>query len=83
MFPATTAAELTGGLGVYLREHCGMTVGWERGGGTHVFTPKHWPEVGTPVSVSHCIPHRNLISRGSSERHGCGCSGRGPCRTRT
>jgi len=25
---ATTAAELTGGLGVYLREFCGMTVGW-------------------------------------------------------
>ena len=29
----TTASELTGGLGVYLREYCGMTLGWVRGGG--------------------------------------------------
>ena len=28
---ATSASELTGGLGVYLREHCHMTIGWRRG----------------------------------------------------
>ena len=40
----STASELTAGLGVYLREHCGMTVGWVRGGGSHVFMPKAWPK---------------------------------------
>ena len=52
----TSASELTGGLGVYLREHCGMTVGWERGGGSHVFTPKPWPKVGAPLSRARSVP---------------------------
>ena len=52
----TTASELTGGVGVYLREHCGMTVGWVRGGGTHVFVPEAWPKVGTRVSRARSVP---------------------------
>ena len=56
----TTASELTGGLGVYLREHCGMTVGWVRGGGSHVFTPKPWPKVGAPVSRPRSVPYSHV-----------------------
>ena len=54
----TTASELTGGLGVYLREYCGMTIGWERGGGTYVFTPSTWPTIGdgTKVSRARSVP---------------------------
>jgi len=52
----TTASELTGGVGIYLREHCGMTVGWVRGGGSHVFVPETWPKVGTPVSRARSVP---------------------------
>jgi hypothetical protein len=52
----TTASELTGGLGVYLREHCGMTFGWVRGGGNHVFTPKTWPKVGKPITIARSVP---------------------------
>eukprot|EP00662_Eupelagonemidae_sp_cell21_P052682 gene52681-50565_t len=33
---ATGANELTAGLGYYLRQHCNMTIGWPRGGGSHV-----------------------------------------------
>ena len=56
----TTAAELTGGLGVYLREHCGMTVGWVRGGGSRVFTPKSWPKVHTPVTQARSVPYSHV-----------------------
>jgi hypothetical protein len=56
----TTASELTGGLGVYLREHAGMTVGWERGGGSHVFTPKTWPKVGAAVSRARSVPYSHV-----------------------
>ena len=35
----TSASELTGGLGVYLREYCNMTIGWERGGGSKPLPP--------------------------------------------
>ena len=57
----TTASELTGGLGVYLREHCGMTIGWVRGGGSRIFTPKTWPKVGaTPVSRPRSVPYSHV-----------------------
>ena len=57
----TTASELTGGLGVYLREHCGMTVGWVRGGGSRVFTPKAWPKVGAaPVTRARSVPYSHV-----------------------
>lgn len=42
----TTASELTGGLGVYLREFCGLTFGWVRGGGSHLTLPAKWPKIG-------------------------------------
>eukprot|EP00040_Diaphanoeca_grandis_P017313 m.90087 g.90087 ORF g.90087 m.90087 type:complete len:978 (+) comp26364_c0_seq1:96-3029(+) len=48
---ATTASELTGGLGIYLREFCNITVGWVRGGGNHVFMPSPWPTIGDGVVV--------------------------------
>ena len=58
----TTASELTGGLGVYLREHCGMSIGWVRGGGSLVFTPKGgWPKVGAkPVSRARSVPYSHV-----------------------
>ena len=43
----TSASEITAGIGVYLREHCNMTIGWPRGGGSRIFTPTpSWPRVG-------------------------------------
>eukprot|EP00035_Acanthoeca_spectabilis_P021929 m.440986 g.440986 ORF g.440986 m.440986 type:complete len:917 (-) comp18600_c0_seq1:173-2923(-) len=56
----TTASELTGGLGVYLREFCGMTVGWVRGGGSYVFTPNPWPKVGAPVARNRSVPYSHV-----------------------
>ena len=56
----TSASELTGGLGVYLREWCNITVGWRRGGGSHVFTPKVWPLVGGTVSRARIGPFSHV-----------------------
>ena len=57
----TTASEITGGLGVYLREWCGMTIGWKRGGGTHVFTPSPWPVIGAKsVSRARSVPYSHV-----------------------
>ncbi len=56
----TTASELTGGLGVYLREYCGMTIGWVRGGGSYLFTPTVWPAVGSPVSRARSVPYSHV-----------------------
>ena len=57
----TTASELTGGLGVYLREYCGMSVGWPRGGGSNVFTPTTWPKIGaTPVTRARSVPYSHV-----------------------
>ena len=56
----TSASELTGGLGVYLREYCGMTFGWERGGASRVFTPATWPRVGPPVSRARSVPFSHV-----------------------
>lgn len=53
----TTAAELTAGVGVYLREFCNMTIGWVRGGGNNLFYPAVWPKIGsTPVTSSRIVP---------------------------
>eukprot|EP01062_Namystynia_karyoxenos_P074682 TRINITY_DN7162_c0_g1_i1.p1 TRINITY_DN7162_c0_g1~~TRINITY_DN7162_c0_g1_i1.p1 ORF type:complete len:853 (+),score=247.35 TRINITY_DN7162_c0_g1_i1:791-3349(+) len=41
---ATGANELAAGLGFYLREHCNMTIGWPRGGGSHLVIPQQWPD---------------------------------------
>lgn len=56
----TSASELTGGLGVYLREYCQMTFGWERGGASRVFTPTAWPRIGSPVSRSRSVPFSHV-----------------------
>jgi hypothetical protein len=47
---ASSASELTAGLGVYLREVCNMTIGWPRGGGSNVIVPNPWPSVGPPIT---------------------------------
>lgn len=46
----TSAAELTAGLGLYLREWANLTIGWPRGGGSVIVAPPTWPAVGAPVS---------------------------------
>lgn len=42
----TGASELTAGLGYYLREYVGWSLGWPRGGGSHTCVPSPWPTVG-------------------------------------
>eukprot|EP01065_Artemidia_motanka_P029639 TRINITY_DN35724_c0_g1_i1.p1 TRINITY_DN35724_c0_g1~~TRINITY_DN35724_c0_g1_i1.p1 ORF type:complete len:846 (+),score=277.66 TRINITY_DN35724_c0_g1_i1:58-2595(+) len=42
---ATGANELAAGIGFYMREHCNMTIGWPRGGGSNVVPPARWPDV--------------------------------------
>jgi hypothetical protein len=60
----TTASELTGGLGVYLREYCGLTVGWVRGGGTNVYLPSPWPNIlngkESIVSRARSVPYSHV-----------------------
>eukprot|EP01052_Picozoa_sp_SAG31_P026065 SAG31_NODE_2335_length_5925_cov_3.925506_4_plen_229_part_00 len=57
----TSASELTGGIGYYLREYCNMTVGWPRGGGSHIFIPSLWPKVGAaPVSRARSVPYSHV-----------------------
>ena len=56
----TTASELTGGVGIYLREYANMTFGWPRGGGNRVFTPSPWPRVGAPVSRARSVPYSHI-----------------------
>lgn len=53
----SSASELTAGLGVYLREACGMALGWPRGGGSRVFTPTPWPAVGAPLARRRAVPY--------------------------
>jgi hypothetical protein len=45
---ASTASELSAGVGWYLREQCNMTIGWPRGGGSRIVIPKNgsWPKIG-------------------------------------
>jgi hypothetical protein len=45
----TSASELSAGVGHYLREHCNMTMGWGRGGGSRFVAPPAgaWPRVGS------------------------------------
>jgi hypothetical protein len=59
----TTVAEVTAGLGYYLREVCGMTVGWVRGGASNVFVPTpSWPtlEASTVPPVPTLTVNRTL-----------------------
>lgn len=59
---ATTASELTMGLGVYFREFCNMTIGWPRGGGSHVFKPAEWPKVGSTVVRARNVPWSYMMN---------------------
>ena len=56
----TSASELTGGIGIYLREYCNMTIGWPRGGGSRIFTPSPWPRVGEAVSRARSVPYSHV-----------------------
>jgi hypothetical protein len=57
----STASELTGGIGVYLREYCGMTFGWTRGGGTNAWLPTTWPKIGAaPVTRNRSVPYSHV-----------------------
>jgi len=59
----TTASELSAGAGYYLQQLCGMTVGWPRGGGSHLFTPKAWPKIGSsPVSQKRNTPWSYIMN---------------------
>lgn len=53
---ASGANELAAGLGFYFRQHCNMTIGWERGGGSNIFLPKKWPRVGGGITGSRNTP---------------------------
>jgi len=53
---ATSASELSAGIGWYLRHFCNMTIGWPRGGGSHVFVPKEWPRIGP-----HAFTKRRIV----------------------
>lgn len=53
----TTASELSAGVGFYLREHCNMSMGWARGGGSVFALPAGgWPAVGAPRLVQRAVP---------------------------
>jgi hypothetical protein len=53
---ATSASELTAGLGSYFREDCNMTIGWPRGGGSNIFIPSAWPAVGARRARTRIAP---------------------------
>ena len=55
---ASSTAELTAGLGIYLREYANQTIGWARGGGSNIFTPLTWPQVGAvPRIARRVVPY--------------------------
>lgn len=60
---ATTASELTGAIGVYLRELCNMTIGWPRGGGSSMTIPAIWPRIGaTSITRARSTPFSYMVS---------------------
>jgi alpha-N-acetylglucosaminidase len=56
----TSASEITGGIGIYLREHCNMTIGWPRGGGSRIFIPSPWPRIGRLISRVRSVPYSHV-----------------------
>jgi alpha-N-acetylglucosaminidase len=54
----TTASELGAGLGFYLREVANMTIGWKRGGGSHIYVPAagSWPAVVKTAARRRNVP---------------------------
>jgi Alpha-N-acetylglucosaminidase (NAGLU) N-terminal domain len=57
----TTANELSAGVGWYLRHYCNMTIGWPRGGGSHITIPQQWPKIGTVVQKKRQLPWSYLM----------------------
>ena len=54
---ASTASELSAGVGFYLKEYCNMTFGWPLGGGSRIVIPKFWPKIGvSPVTKTRSVP---------------------------
>ena len=66
----TSASELTGGVGIYLREFVNMTIGWPRGGGSRIFTPPSWPRIGAPISRARSVPYSHVTQVCT---HSCKC----------
>lgn len=66
----TSASELTGGVGIYLREFVNMTIGWPRGGGSRIFTPPSWPRIGAPISRARTVPYSHVTQVCT---HSCKC----------
>ena len=58
---ATSASELTAGIGYYLREICNMTIGWPRGGGSNLYMPTQWPVVGNQPVIRSRIAKYSYI----------------------
>lgn len=57
----TTANELSAGVGWYLRHYCNMTIGWPRGGGSHIVIPEQWPKIGAVVKKKRQFPWSYLM----------------------
>ena len=62
---ASAMSELTYGIGYYTRFSCGLTVGWEHGGGSHVVADWsrggcHGPKVLKPVTMERAVPYTYL-----------------------
>jgi alpha-N-acetylglucosaminidase len=57
---ASSMSSLTYGIGYYVRFHCGLTVGWARGGGSYT-SPAAWPCHGSaplrPVRMQRAVPY--------------------------
>ena len=51
LIKGTSANELSAGVGWYLRHYCNMTIGWPRGGGSHLVAPHNnkWPKIGEGI----------------------------------
>lgn len=59
---ASTASELSAGVGWYLRHYCNMTLGWPRGGGSRVVIPQAWPQIGSqPLLRPRQVPWSYLM----------------------
>ena len=67
---ATSASELSAGVGHYLREVCNMTIGWPRGGGSNVFIPRSelslsgWPKIpgGAIIARHRAVPWSYIMN---------------------
>ena len=57
---ASSASELSAGIGHYFRDFCNFTIGWPRGGGSRLVLPSAggWPAIGAaPVTRRRAVPY--------------------------